>query len=190
MKYLFLAIVLVACTKTETNTVTVTETKTETKTDTTNKVIATGWFYDDFVTSQLTPKLLLSNPGTLCPKWKKEMGPKFWLAFVKATAFRESSFNPKSQYVEKFTDDKGNPQVSQGLMQLSLDDTKKKTPWCLKLTPTTILEPETNLGCAIEIMNWLVDSRPTLQESLGRYWSVIRNGKVLPDLKTSMPECF
>lgn len=149
-----------------------------------------GWKYDAFVESRLTEKMVTTAPGGLCLKWNPTMAKKFWVSLIRATAYSESGYNPNTDYTEKFPDDKGNLQISSGLMQLSVDDRKKGTPVCSKLTKENIHDPEINLGCSIEIMNWLIGSRPTLQASLGRYWSTIRDGKIFSQMKREIPECF
>lgn len=157
----------------------------------------TGWDYDGIVTPKITQKMREASPGEYCPKGTDP--DKFWLAFVKATAKAESSFETCRRYTESKmgTDPVTSKQVvSEGLLQLSFQDAKNwdSAATCQRIdyaNPTSILDPETNLGCGIEIMNGLVGTRSTLRASLGRYWSTIRDksSRLVDQLRADLPEC-
>ncbi len=148
-----------------------------------------GWAA--FVQSHLTPKLMKAPFSDLCPSGMVS-AQKFYAALVKSIVYAESSYKPETVYQEKFPDSAGNRQLSVGLLQLSLDDAKKGTPYCKQMKALTDLkDPEKNLGCGLEIMDRLVGTRASLQESLGRYWSTIRAGHpAAAKLKAELPECY
>lgn len=145
--------------------------------------------WGEFVRTHVSQKLLAQSPGDLCPKGKADAN--FWDALLEATVKLESNFKPYMQYRESFEDDEGNKQISAGLLQLSLDDRKRNTPYCSRFTVMdNVLDPINNLGCGLEIMDRLAGSRPTLRESLGRYWSTIRDHKIDDYLRKKIPSCF
>lgn len=145
--------------------------------------------YDALVVNALTPALRAAPLGDLCPNGMD--AEAFWPALVRATVDVESGGDPRQQYTEKFPDNQGKLQVSQGLMQLSLDDSSRG-PHCRAINAVTILEAEPNLLCSIDIMDQLVraNTKGTLRANLGRYWSTIRDGKVDAELVQLLPRCF
>lgn len=147
-----------------------------------------GWSYDMIIHGNLALEHFTPR-GDLCPTEEVRF-PVFWAALWKATAYVESGWHSDSTYTEKFTDSEGVRQVSRGLLQLSYDD-EGRGPNCKNLR-ARIYEPETNLLCGLDIAKQLIKQhkKPTLRENLGRYWSTIRDGKVIPLLRKYVPDCF
>lgn len=147
--------------------------------------------YTQQVRESLSSGMLSTKPTGLCPRLEKAT-EEFWVALVQAMAYAESNYKPDTVYEEKFKDRlTGKNALSVGLLQLSVGDRLNyKTPYCQKLTPESLKDASTNLGCGMEIIQALIGSRPTLQESLGRYWSTIRpGGRAVAKLKELMPVC-
>jgi hypothetical protein len=154
------------------------------------------WCYDDFVKTKVTQKMRDANPGIYCPKYKTVGPDVFWPAFEKAVARGESGWKLDMDYTEKFKDNSGKLQVSSGLFQISLDDKFRKGD-CTDLSPENIHGNGKNIACAMTIQNALLGLKPTLQASLGMYWSTIRDNWNPTDkislgltIKKYAPGCF
>lgn len=149
-----------------------------------------------FIDGHLNGDMLGAELGDICPKGKANAlvdYTKVWQALFKCTAQAESGFDPENGFTESFTD--GATKVaalSVGLMQLSVGDKLNyHTPYCSKLTPITLKDPETNLGCAAEIMAALINRKPgALRTRLGAYWSTIRDDKIHSCMVQEFPRCF
>ena len=196
---IFTVQILDGCTKTEVPVPTQTATSTATSTDVHTLPIRKSihpWAYDDFVATHVTDAMLAANAGALCPNYSKVDHKAFWVAMVRATAYYESGYHVDQDYTESFPDTNGNKQISSGLLQLSLDDSKNyPTPSCKKMNTTAIIHTaEPNLACGIEIMDYRIKKYPGQaigpKPVLGSYWSTIRDAKILPMLKADIPECF
>jgi hypothetical protein len=125
-----------------------------------------------------------------CPAYtKRTYGERayFWAALISAMARPESNFNPAAEYIESFLDREGNPVVSRGLLQLSIEsslgyqcDAKANVK-----TAQDLHDPVKNIACTSVILDKWVnadniiatygpkDARPS---GGGRYWSVLREG--------------
>lgn len=170
-----------------------------------------GFLWDSFVQDQLTGSpLLQANLSGLC---KTKIDPRrFWGGLVRSLVYGESyewrkskplygKVDPACVYTENFKDGlTGELAQSVGLLQLSVGDKLGyKTPNCQSITNQSLKEPTTNLACGLEIMVQLIKKYgdgPTLQSSLGRYWSTIRKvgsdgkpGRSWERLKVELPEC-
>lgn len=159
------------------------------------------WCYDALVGGRVTNKLVKADPGIYCPKYASLSNKvEFWTAFAKAVTKAECNWKYGSFMQEKFNDSKGKPVISAGMFQLSVGDAARYSsyPDCKKLAdPKMLYDPIVNLKCGMGIMDSLAGSRPTLRESLGRYWSVIRDNKNSSDgitlaetVKKYLPKCF
>ncbi len=100
----------------------------------------------------------------------------------------ESGFNPLNRFQESTmgTDPiTGQPVWSEGLMQLSYQDTQWasycKFDWSkdrlLSATDPdkTILDPETNLNCGVQILARQIQSKGKIVLASGAYWAVIKS---------------
>ncbi|MDZ4081957.1 MAG: hypothetical protein U1E10_03395 [Bdellovibrionales bacterium] len=112
----------------------------------------------------------------------------FWTALVSGMAFYESGWDPTSRMHETTmgTDPvTGQPLYSEGLLQLSYQD-RQGHPYCNEfdwdndrhLGPRdprkTILNPEKNLSCGIQILNRQIRKHRRIGIGKGAYWSVIK----------------
>lgn len=70
----------------------------------------------------------------------------FWLVLVASVASQESAFDPNNRYYERSLGE-----WSEGLMQLSVSD-QSRGEVCRELTSSLILDPQTNLQCAVLIL--------------------------------------
>ncbi len=115
-------------------------------------------------------------------------GPKFgiktgsaaeWAAFMTRVSNAESSRNNGDNYTESFKHD-GKNVVSRGLYSLSEHDA---ATYGLNngqyFTPQQLANPNLNTASAVAIMKKLVGQGGTIQGSIGRYWSTVRDGTVL-----------
>ena len=140
-----------------------------------------------------------SDIATFCPQYDR-LGTQdrvnFWVQLVAAMTKYESGFNPASRMVETTMGHDpvtGAPTSSEGLMQLSYSDEKNYKavlpvgvcdfdyPTDKKLASTdvrrTILDPKTNLTCAIGILNRQVQRTGKLAIGSGAYWAVIKTDR-------------
>ena len=119
----------------------------------------------------------------------------FWVLFFAAISYNESSFNPKDRYWER-----GLGKYSEGLLQLSVDDSRYYT-FC-DLTKQTILIAEPNLRCGVSIMKKQImgSSKRPSGELFPRsmfYWSVLTRESTkqrvinlfLKNVEKVIPEC-
>ena len=95
-----------------------------------------------------------------CPGFKKldrDARKSFWVHFISAMAVFESSFNTQAKHREKFNDRNGDPVVSRGLLQLSVESAQGfGCNWIEK--SQDLHDPELNLKCGVKILNRHVGS--------------------------------
>jgi hypothetical protein len=128
--------------------------------------------------------------GNFCPNYSNLTSNQklnFWVYLVSGVVKYESGFNPLSRYQESTmgTDPiTGQPVWSEGLMQLSYQDTQGY-PFCefnwsvdRNLSATdpkkTILDPYINLKCGIRILNKIVGNKHLIAFNSGHYWSTLK----------------
>ncbi|MBX9768255.1 MAG: hypothetical protein K2X47_13355 [Bdellovibrionales bacterium] len=126
----------------------------------------------------------------LCPSYLKltlENRAGFLVYFISALARYESGFETTTRYHESTMGNDavtGLPVYSEGLLQLSYQDTKW-APFCefdwtrdRTLSPTdprkTIFDPIKNLSCGIRILDRQVEKKGKLLIGSGAYWAVIK----------------
>jgi|GEM_PF-3854982 len=137
-------------------------------------------------------------PGTddieeFCPRYRRlsDTGKaRFWSLLVSAIVKFESGFNPKTRFLEpgkKIDSITGQPVYSEGLLQLSYQDTKW-APFCqfdwvqdqqfsASDGRKTILDPYKNLDCGIRILARQIKSTQKIAaESNKNYWAVLIPG--------------
>jgi hypothetical protein len=154
------------------------------------------WCYNDTVSPMITTALMLADTFPICQKAPLDRR-KLWVDIVASISYAESTWDSQNVYQEDFQDGTtGKPALSVGLLQLSINDVTKKTPNCLKITAVTLKDPSTNLGCGVEIMNWLVTRQGASHSvnDLGAYWSVMRASNarhqiVIQKLRQLEPSC-
>lgn len=131
-----------------------------------------------------------------CPKYAAIPGSEkawVWVELISAMAKFESGWSPVSRMVEPAssfpTPDPitGRPVASEGLLQLSYQDSKwhkgcrfdwsKDKSLAAKDPRKTILNPEINIECGVKILARQIERRGLIVVPSGPYWSVIYNGK-------------
>ena len=125
-----------------------------------------------------------ADTDLFCPRFPQmthEERKIFWTFFISAMAKFESGFNTNSTYQESFSDSSGQPVVSRGLLQISIES--GNAYGCGFSQASDLHDPFKNLSCGIRILNrWLknddrfagyVDSK---WRGGARYWSVLRAG--------------
>lgn len=127
-----------------------------------------------------------------CPRFNSLTVPQkinFWGQLIAGMSYYESGWSPVSRMQETTmgTDPvTGKPVYSEGLLQLSYQDTQWarycEFDWSKDkfLSPTdpkkTILDPYKNLRCGIKILAAQVNRKKEIALKTGVYWAVIREG--------------
>jgi hypothetical protein len=148
-----------------------------------------GAAWSQYVYDQLPvlgANILAKNPADIasfCPNYANlSTGDKknFWVYMLSSMSERESAQNPNSTYTESFNDAKGNPVISTGLLQISLESANSYG--CGFTSQNQLTDPERNLACGIRILNrWIgndgvVTGRSgTAWRGGARYWSTLRS---------------
>lgn len=124
-------------------------------------------------------KAVPADAEKYCPKFKSVDKVQFYLGLISQLAKFESGFNPAETYQEDFTDAKGSPVVSRGLLQISIESGRGYG--CPLAAPTELHTPETNLECGVRILNRWIPKDGLLQggsagswKGAARYWSPFR----------------
>ena len=104
--------------------------------------------------------MLEANPGdakTFCPNFDRldRAGRmNFYVNFIAAISYEESSWNPKDLYTEKFNNSKGEKVVSRGLMALSKESAGLYH--CDINEENDLYDPRLNLECSVRIISrWI-----------------------------------
>jgi hypothetical protein len=112
-----------------------------------------------------------------------------YASLIRAMSYYESGYGTTDTYTENFSDRKGNPVISSGLLQVSIESCKAYGA-SAKTTEDLFL-PEKNLECAVRILSRWVPQDSVIAGGkenawLGgaRYWSVLR--KKVPQIKEKM----
>lgn len=121
---------------------------------------------------------------TFCPKYSSlsyNQRKLYWTFMLSAMAKFESGFNTNSKYTESFNDSNGNPVVSRGLLQISIESGNGYG--CALKTAQDLHDPLQNLACGIRILNrWVYRDARIAGNVSGtwrggaRYWAVLREG--------------
>lgn len=121
--------------------------------------------------------------GIWCPKYQSisyHERKAFWAYLLSEMARFESGFDPSTSYTESFTDSSGQPVVSRGLLQLSIESANDYG--CGFQTSADVHDPKQNLSCGIRILNrWMKNDQRIGSKVSGswkggaRYWSVLRS---------------
>jgi hypothetical protein len=105
----------------------------------------------------------------------------FWVGLLSALAQFESNFRPETRYTENFKGPDGAWVISRGLLQLSFHSGNGYG--CALQNAEQLHDPETNLRCAVRIMNRLVSRDGALRSTAApwkgasRYWSPFRKAE-------------
>lgn len=137
--------------------------------------------------------------GSFCPQYDRlgtQDRTNFWVQLLAAMTKYESGFNPASRMIETTAPDDpvtGAPTSSEGLLQLSYSDQsnyKSVVPPGVcefdyardKQYPVTdlrrtILDPKTNITCAVGILNHQLQKYNKIAVGRGAYWAVIKTDR-------------
>lgn len=121
--------------------------------------------------------------ATFCPSYKKftyTQRKEFYTYLISAMTKYESGFDPKQFYQEGFNDSSGNPVISRGLLQISIESANSYG--CGFTSSQQLHDPYLNLSCGIRILNrWIGQRDFRLAGKIdgswkggARYWSVLR----------------
>lgn len=127
--------------------------------------------------------ILPTDFATFCPKYNKftyTQKKEFWTYLISAMTQYESKFNPKARYEEDFSDSNGEPVISRGLLQISIESANSYD--CGFRNTQELHDPYLNLNCGIRILNRWVGERDfriagkvdSKWRGGARYWSVLR----------------
>ncbi len=153
-------------------------------------------------------ELLSQNPedaSEFCPTYgslAKLQRLEFWAHLITAITKFESSYRPQLRYLETtlgLDSITGEPVVSEGLLQLSYQDSKiykncqfvwNQDRELARDDPRkSILNPLINLTCGISILNAQIKNKGRISLSQGAYWSVLKIGHAnsrLAEIKSSL----
>ncbi len=128
---------------------------------------------------------MAKNPSDVhefCPNYanlSKAQKKNFWVYLLSSMTEFESGHRPETSYQEAFNDAKGNPVISRGLLQLSIESANAYG--CGFATAQEIHDPKKNLSCGLRILNRWVGNDQRLAGRINnkwlggaRYWSVLR----------------
>jgi hypothetical protein len=137
--------------------------------------------------SELGSELLASNPrdvGDYCPSYHRlnqDQRRAFWVYLLSRLARFESNQDPGVRYTESFDDSRGNPVISRGLLQISMESANGYG--CGIEDAMELHDPETNIRCGVRILNrWVAERDGVIAartdggwRGAARYWSPFRN---------------
>lgn len=125
-----------------------------------------------------------ADANLFCPKYSRlsySERKQYWAYMLSSMVRFESNFNTNSSYEEGFNDSKGQPVISRGLLQISIES--GNAYGCGFKTSKDLHDPYQNLSCGIRILNrWVgrdgrIAGKVSSQWRGGaRYWSVLREG--------------
>lgn len=121
-----------------------------------------------------------------CPKDTENK--KCYVAILSALSKFESGHKPESSYKEDFKDSKGAYVISRGLFQISQESANGYG--CGITKPEMLYNPETNIECAVKIMNrWvsrdgvIAGGKTGAWKGMARYWSPFRKESRVKEIK-------
>ncbi|XGC79826.1 transglycosylase SLT domain-containing protein [Bdellovibrio bacteriovorus] len=127
--------------------------------------------------------VLPEDRSTFCPNYrnlKSEHRKSFWAYLLSQMVRYESNFDPDRRYEEDFDDSSGNPVISRGLLQISIESGNDYG--CGFDRSSDLHDPLQNLSCGIRILNrWMENDHRIASRVDGdwkggaRYWSVLRS---------------
>lgn len=144
----------------------------------TKLVLAWGTSRQDW-TDHLVKEIKASNlkPSVKYPCKKVDQATCF-AHLVSIMAKFESGFKPEVEYKESFNDSKGNPVISRGLLQMSIESANQKAYGCGIKKEKDLHDPFVNLSCAVKIIAYQANRGGALmaEPKIGcaAYYSVCR----------------
>ncbi len=126
---------------------------------------------------------------TYCPNYEdasRQERLAFWSGFISSLSHFESNHKSDVWYQERFNDAKGNPVVSRGLLQISIESGNGYG--CGLKNQKQLHDPKTNISCGVRILNrWVGQRDQVISDREGwwifegswlgaaRYWSPFRS---------------
>lgn len=125
-----------------------------------------------------------SDVSGFCPKYEtlpRLDKARFWVALISAISRPESNYKTMQQYKESFLDSKGDPVISRGLLQISMESANQSRYSCGIANEKDLHDPFVNIQCGVKILNYWVKKDGAIAtygngspKGGGRYWSVLR----------------
>ena len=120
---------------------------------------------------------------SFCPNYDELNGNQkkwFWITLISVMTRYESSFKPETAFQEAFNDAQGNPIISRGFLQISIESGRGYD--CDLPVAEVLHQPRTNLRCGVRIMRRWVDRDGVISRRVNgrwrggaRYWAVLRS---------------
>lgn len=139
--------------------------------------------------------LLAKTPAdiaTFCPNYKNlntTDKKNFWVYLLSAMTQLESGHRPEVTYQEAFNDVQGNPVISRGLLQISIESANGYG--CALKNAQELHDPYKNLTCGIRILNRWITPDGVITGKVGtkwqggaRYWAVLRKDTHLANIRS------
>jgi hypothetical protein len=133
-----------------------------------------------------------SDITSFCPGYSKgsaEDKKNFWVYLLSSMTQLESGHNPTVSYKEAFNDSKGNPVISRGLLQISIESGNGYG--CVFKSEQELHDPYKNLDCGLRILNRWIGRDGVISGKSGsawrggaRYWAVLRKDSHLNNIRS------
>ncbi|MAC46377.1 MAG: hypothetical protein CMI12_05900 [Oceanospirillum sp.] len=108
---------------------------------------------------------------TYCPNYYRstyEQRLDFWAGFISSLSHFESSHQNHVWYQERFNDVQGNPVISRGLLQISIESGNGYG--CGLTDQQQLHDPKTNISCGVRILNRWVGQEDKVVSGRGGWW--------------------
>jgi hypothetical protein len=125
-----------------------------------------------------------ADADLFCPKFSRlsdAQRKQYWIHMISSMVRFESNFKTGTSYKEGFSDSKGKPVISRGLLQISIESANSYG--CGFRTADELHDPLKNLSCGVRILDRWVGRDGRIAGKVSgnwrggaRYWSVLRAG--------------
>jgi len=118
------------------------------------------------------PAFLPQDIAAYCPAYgaQDETGRQlFWVGLLSSLALFESNYDPAVTYRESFPDAQGEPVISRGLLQLSIESANGYG--CGITDAQQLHDPATNIACAVRILNRQVPRGGSISARVNGTWN-------------------
>lgn len=122
------------------------------------------------------------DANLFCPKFSRlsdAQRKQYWIHMISSMVRFESNFKPATKYTEGFNDSKGNPVISRGLLQISIESANSYG--CGFKNAEELHDPLKNLSCGVRILDRWVGRDGRIAGKVSgswrggaRYWAVLR----------------
>lgn len=148
---------------------------------------------EEAVKASELPGLVPTDVERFCPTYAAldaDDRAVFWTGLISIIARPESNFKPETKFTESFPDSQGNPVISRGLLQISIESANQKRYACGIEDAESLHQPDVNLRCGVRILAAWVKADNVIaswgskpNRGGARYWSTLRESrKHLPEL--------